>query len=52
MLMTRIEAPKAGFEKQTTHIVEEMRTELNAQNVDGDLYKEGCVLDEIKVTNE
>ena len=52
MLMARIEAPKAVFEKQTTHIVEEMRTELNARNVDGGLYKAGCVLEKIKVTNE
>ena len=29
-----------------------MRTELNARNVGGDLYKVGCVLDEIKAANE
>ena len=29
-----------------------MRTELNAWNVGGDLYKAGCVLDKIKAGNE
>ena len=29
-----------------------MRTELNAQNVGGYLYKAGCVLDGIKSANE
>ena len=43
---------KAQFDKQTTHIVENTRTELNAQNVGGDLYKAGCVLEEIKAANE
>ena len=52
MLMAEIEALKAEFEKQTTHIVEDTRTELNAQNVGGDLYKAGCVLDEIRSANE
>ena len=45
MLMDEIEALKEDFEKQTTNIVEDMRTELNAWNVGGDLYKAGCVLD-------
>ena len=52
MLMEEIEVMKAYFDKQTTHIVENTRTELNAQNVGGDLYKAGCVLDEIKAANE
>ena len=52
MLMAEIEALKADFEKQTTHIAEDMRTEINAWNVGGDLYKAGCVLDEIKAGNE
>ena len=47
----KIEASKAAFEKQTTHIVKDMRTELNARNVDGDLCKAGCVLDEIISAN-
>ena len=50
--MDEIEALKAEFEKQTTHIVEDMRTELNARNVGGDLYKSGCVFDDIKAANE
>ena len=29
-----------------------MRNELNDRNVGGDLYKAGCVLDEIKAANE
>ena len=44
MLMSEIEALKAAFDKQTTHIVEHTRIELNAQNVGWDLYKAGCVL--------
>ena len=52
MLMAEIEALKAEFEKQTTNIVEDMKTELNARNIDGDLYKAGCVLDDIKAANE
>ena len=52
MLMDEIEALKEDFEKQTTNIVEDMRTELNAWNVGGELYKAGCVLDEIKAGNE
>ena len=52
MLMAEIEAFKAYFEKQTTPIVEDMRTELNARNVGGDLYKVGCVLGETKAANE
>ena len=44
ILMAEIEALKAEFEKQTTHIVEDIRTELNARNVGGDLYKVRCVL--------
>ena len=52
MLMAYIEALKADFEKQTTHIVEDMKTELNARNVGGDLYKAGFFLDEIKAANE
>ena len=51
-LMAGIETLKAAFEKQTTHIVEDMRTELNARNVGGELYKVGCVLEEIKGANE
>ena len=43
---------KAEFDKQTTHIVKGIRTELNARNVGGDLYKAGCVLDKIKAANE
>ena len=52
MLMAKIEALKVGFEKQTTHIFEETRLEINAQNVRGDLYKAGGVLDKIKAANE
>ena len=52
MLMAKVEALKAEFEKQTTHIVEDMRTEPNAQNVGGDLYKAGFVLGDIKAANE
>ena len=33
-------------------MVEDMKTELNARNIDGDLYKAGCVLDDIKAANE
>ena len=29
-----------------------MKTELNARNIGGDLYKQGCVLDDIKAANE
>ena len=29
-----------------------MRTEINAQNVGEDLYKSGCVLDDIEAANE
>ena len=36
MLMTKIEALKAEFEKQKTNIVEDTRTELNARNVGED----------------
>ena len=50
--MAKIEALKAAFEKQKTHIVEDMRMELNAKNVGGDLYKVGCVLEKIKAANE
>ena len=50
--MAEIQAQKAEFEKQITNIVEDMRTEINAQNVGGDLYKAGFVLDEIKAGNE
>ena len=35
-----------------THIVEDMRTELDSWNVGGNLYKAGCVLDDIKAANE
>ena len=52
MLMAKIEALKSSFEKQTTHISEDMRTELNAQNVGGDLYKAGGVLKKIKAADE
>ena len=52
MLMAEIEALKSEFEKQRTHIVEEMVTELNALNVGWYLYKVGCVLDKIKAANE
>ena len=52
MLMADIEALKVEFEKQTTHIVEDTRMELNDQNVCGDLYKSGCVLEKIKAANE
>ena len=48
MLMADIEALKVEFEKQTTHIVEDTRTELNDQNACGDLYKSGCVLEKSK----
>ena len=34
------------------HVVEDMRTELHARNVGGELYKAGCVLDEIKAATE
>ena len=47
-----IEALKVAFEKSTTHIVKDMRTELNARNVGGDLYKAVRGLDEIKASNE
>ena len=43
---------KADFDKQTTHIAKDMRTELNAQNVGGYLNKAGYVLEEIKAANE
>ena len=43
---------KNTFEKHTRDIIQEMRNELNESNVGGDLHKAGCVLDEIKVTNE
>ena len=52
MLMVKIEVLMEEFDKQTTHIVEYVRTELNARNVGGDLYKAGCVLDKIKAANE
>ena len=52
MLMSKIDVLNSVFEKQTTYIVEEMRTELNAQNVGGDLYKEGCAWEKIKSDNE
>ena len=52
MLMAEIESLNAASEKQTTHIVEDMRTELNDRNSGGDLYKAGCVLEEIKAANE
>ena len=52
MLMSEIETLKAEFEKQATHIVEDMIMDLNAQNVGGDLYTGECVLDEIKAANE
>ena len=52
MLMDKIEALKAEFNKQTTNIVEDMRTELNAQNFGWELYKAGCVLDDIKAASE
>ena len=52
VVMDKIEVLRAAFEKQKTHIVEDMRTELNAGNVGGDLYKVGCVLDQIKAANE
>ena len=52
MLMAKIEALKAALEKQTTHIVEDIIMELNAQNVGGDLYKVGRVLEKIKAANE
>ena len=52
MFMAKTEVLKAAFEKQTTHIFKEMRTELNAQNVGGDLYKIGFVLEKIKAANE
>ena len=51
-MMAEIEASKAEFEKKTTHIVEDMRTELDSRNVGGNLYKAGCVLDDIKAANE
>ena len=41
MLMAEIDVLKEEFEKQTTHIVKDMRTEINAQNVGGDLLKSG-----------
>ena len=52
ILMAKIEVLKASFEKQTTHIFEDMRTEINAQNVSGDLYKAECVLEKIKAADE
>ena len=51
MLMFKIEALNAEFETQKIHIVEDMRQELNARNVGGDLYKAGYVLDKIKAAN-
>ena len=48
MLMADIEALKVEFEKQTTHIVEDTRMELNDQNICGDLYKSRCVLEKSK----
>ena len=51
ILMAEIEALKAEFEKQTTHIFKDIRTELNARNVGRDLYKVGCVLGKIKAAN-
>ena len=51
MLTAKIEALKAAFEKQTTHIVKDMIMELNTQNVGGNLYKVVCVLDKIKADN-
>ena len=50
--MAGIEALTAAFDKQPTHIVEDMRAELNAWNFGGDLYKAGYFLEEIKVNNE
>ena len=50
--MAKIEALKAAFEKQPTHIVEVMIMELNAWNAGGDLYKAGYVLEKTKATNE
>ena len=44
MFMAKIEALEEVFEKQTTHIFEDMITELNDKNVVGDLYKAGCGL--------
>ena len=52
ILIEKIEALKSEFEKQTTHIVEDMRTESNAQNFGRDLYKAGRVLDDNKAANE
>ena len=52
MLMAKTETLKAEFEKQATHIVKDMRMELNSQNISGDLYKAGCVLEKIKAANE
>ena len=52
ILMAEIEALKTKFKKQTTHIVENIITELNALNVGRGLYKVGCVLDNIKSANE
>ena len=49
MLMAKTETLKVEFEKQATHIDEDMRIELNAQNVGGDLYKAGCVLEKPKL---
>ena len=47
-MMAEMEVLKVDFEKQTTHIVEDVLTELNDQNVGGDLYKAGCVLEKTK----
>ena len=52
MLMAEIEALEAECDKKTTNIVEDMRTELNDQNVSGELYKAVCVLEKIKAANE
>ena len=43
---------KADFERKKTHIVDYMRTELFAWNVGRYLYITGCLLDEIKASDE
>ena len=43
---------KATFEQQTRNIVQEIINEFNDINIGGDLYKSGCVLDEIKASDE
>ena len=52
MFMDKIEVFKAELDKQATYIVQDMRTELNAQNIGEDLYKAGYVLEKINAANE